>query len=101
MLRIGVLSAKNGGRRPPMLSPQAGRGEDRDRCAIIELPNQPQPALTLGNCSKFSRLRSNSNRSPLTFDRRSEDRCAREELLRELIWRARAQAGTARPTGNG
>jgi hypothetical protein len=28
-----------------MLSPQAGRGEDRDRCAIIELPNQPQPAF--------------------------------------------------------
>src|SRR5712691_9607758 len=26
MLRIGVLSSKNGGRRPPLLSPQAGRG---------------------------------------------------------------------------
>ena len=26
-LSIGVLSAKNGGRRPPMLSPPAGRGE--------------------------------------------------------------------------
>src|SRR5262245_4659178 len=29
MLRIGVLDEKNGGRRPPMLSPQAGRGENK------------------------------------------------------------------------
>src|SRR5262249_45887284 len=29
---IGVLSAKNGGRRPPMLSPRAGRGRARSSC---------------------------------------------------------------------
>src|SRR5262245_66482936 len=38
MLRIGVLSAKNGGRRPPMLSPQAGRG---GACGSTTTQNMP------------------------------------------------------------
>src|SRR5712691_6122159 len=35
MLRIGVLVVKNGGRRPPMLSPRAGRGVRRV-CAMFD-----------------------------------------------------------------
>src|SRR5688572_30166388 len=37
MLRIGVLGAKNGGQRPPTLSPQAGRGA-RARGARLNSP---------------------------------------------------------------
>src|SRR3989442_11257689 len=38
MLRIGVLGAKNGGRRPPTPSPFQGEGADRDRGAIDHSP---------------------------------------------------------------
>src|SRR5262245_61625707 len=65
MRSIGVLGAKNGGRRPPILSPQAGRRELR---------------LELGSiCRPDSRMNADTSR---TFIGRSVPRLEDANLLR-------------------